>query len=77
MNWILVEDRLPDKAGYYMVCWEYESSIVPGEVWYEPEEWIFPNYGGDEKENLPTQPTVLCWMNIPLPPRELAERMGT
>jgi hypothetical protein len=76
IDWISVKDRLPDRAGYYIVCWKYEHSIVTGEVWYENRDWTFPHYGGDEKDNPPTPPKITHWMIMPLPPiDELAEEL--
>jgi hypothetical protein len=73
--WVSVDERMPTRASYYFVAWIYQNSVVSGESFFDGNDWIFPHYGGDEKENPPIPPTVRYWMSIPLPPIELAAEL--
>jgi hypothetical protein len=74
-DWISVDKRLPAKGGYYIVCWIYGDSCVSGEVWFDGERWIHPDYSGDAKDDALDPPVIRYWMPIPLPPIELVKEI--
>lgn len=70
MEWISVEDRLPEDGGFYIVGFKNGGSFLG---WYNSEKWHNPKgkeYGitkfGDNN-------TVTHWMPLPKPPKEGGE----
>jgi hypothetical protein len=63
MNWISVEDRLPEKADRYLVALEFDGAIVVDFDDYEEfrEGWDWLRYYDIE-------PPITHWMPLPEPP---------
>jgi len=62
MDWISVEDRLPEKSGYQQ-CWSFKSVEGVGD---HHKHWFCRNKGWFE-----TRRTVTHWMPLPPPPKEM------
>jgi len=62
LEWFSVDDELPDRNDYYIICWKFEDTIETGEAWWDNRGWTFPNYVDEDS------PTVLYWMKMPEPP---------
>ncbi len=62
-GWISVKDRLPDKAGSYLVIGKSGGATVTR--WYKPSEF-YPegHFGGNSSDY------IRYWMPRPEPPRE-------
>lgn len=62
MEWISVEDRLPDQVGCYLTCYKDEEIAIAA---YWPHFKIRWMYLDIEKSIDPTH-----WMPLPEPPKE-------
>jgi len=65
MEWISIEDRLPNEEDYYLVVWDYDEVEEVGEAFYS-EKWYFPYYSNEKDV---TEPKVTHWMPLPKPPK--------
>lgn len=62
-GWISVKDRLPDKAGSYLVIGKSGGATVTR--WYMPSKYSPKgHFGGNSKEY------IIYWMPRPEPPKE-------
>jgi len=59
-KWICVEDRLPEKDGFYLGTAQNIINTWAEELKYYREEWRLPN-GSSYK------PTVIAWKPMPVP----------
>lgn len=67
-QWISVKDRLPDKAGTYLVLGESSGATVA--PWYEPNEYREKGHFGGKKKGS----YVKYWMPRPATPNEKGEK---
>lgn len=61
MNWILTEDRLPEKDGDYLVTMPLDHT---------PYVFIMPFHNGKffgDKDDEPNNKRIIAWMELPKP----------
>jgi len=62
MEWINVKERLPNKAGYFLVLVQYKSKYWKGKPEIVIEYYTKKNFWGELKD------CITHWMPLPSPP---------
>jgi len=70
MEWISVEDRLPESQNIYLASWDYDGHKgIVGEAYHDgSNKWVFPFYA-NEKDVMTVMPNVTHWQPLPEPPK--------
>lgn len=71
MEWISVEDRLPEKEGLYWVCFEFNGRLRSHySKWEEKSKKYQGNKFGWISREIVRRKNIRFWMEIPKPPME-------
>lgn len=69
MEWIKVKDRLPEKEGRYLICWndgQVEDKGFSNNLFF----WDADCCSSDEHFDEARMKMVTYWMPLPQPPKE-------